>query len=128
MDFRSWAFLAALFAFAAVFVGRERVFSRLKEYEEEKQKKREYVPALSLVLEMIAVAVGQGASIPRALEAISHSMPGVFSQFAGEIVSVLYKGGDWAGAWAVVPGNCPYRAFILISVVPSIASWAGELF
>lgn len=59
-------------------------------------------PSLTLVLEMIAVAVRQGSSIPRALESVGAVVSGELGRGLTHAGRALNRGADWHGAWAVL--------------------------
>jgi hypothetical protein len=54
-----------------------------------------------LVLEMMAVAVRQGASITRALESVSAVVDDELGVAVAQVTSALYRGVGWSEAWAL---------------------------
>ncbi|MBW3088301.1 hypothetical protein KIH77_06105 [Bifidobacterium sp. 82T24] len=76
-------------------------------------------PSVPLLLEMIAVAVRQGASIPRALEVIGGVLcdddasaapdDDVLGAHLIAIADALNRGADWGNAWGVVVPDSRHR-------------------
>ena len=54
-----------------------------------------------LALEMLAAAVSQGASIPRALEAVGRAWRGSEGDALAGVAAALHRGADWHNAWAL---------------------------
>ncbi|NMN00575.1 type II secretion system protein, pilus assembly [Bifidobacterium sp. DSM 109958] len=54
-----------------------------------------------LALEMLAAAVSQGASIPRALEAMGRAWSGETGEVLCGVATSLHRGADWHNAWAL---------------------------
>lgn len=64
--------------------------------------REESVPGLDLVvvLELLEVAVGAGAPIPRALEAVGDAVGGEDGRALREVGAALVLGASWRAAWA----------------------------
>ncbi|BDR55350.1 membrane protein [Bombiscardovia apis] len=56
--------------------------------------------ALTLLLEMVAVCVRQGASIPRALDQIGAACSSDISAPLSQVARLLNQGSDWYSAWS----------------------------
>lgn len=99
--------------------------------------KRRIRPAVALVLEMIAVAVRQGASIPRALEVIGEvcsrsggnggaGNDGDGHDLGSEMILVaraLNRGADWDNAWGVADPDGPDAAALAVIRSALEPSW-----
>ncbi|WP_137655623.1 type II secretion system F family protein [Bifidobacterium moukalabense] len=56
-------------------------------------------PPIPLILEMLAVAIRQGASIPHALTAVGRIVGGDFGAGLASAGNALNQGADWSQAW-----------------------------
>lgn len=56
-------------------------------------------PSTTVILQMIAVAVRQGASIPRALAVIGESLGNAYGAELVEVSRALHRGTAWREAW-----------------------------
>lgn len=57
-------------------------------------------PPLTLVLEMVAVSLRQGASIPFALEGVGRTLGGAYAETMIRVARLLVEGNDWYFSWA----------------------------
>lgn len=58
------------------------------------------VPSITVLLEMIAAAIHQGASIPRAIAVVGESWGGECGTVLGDVARALHRGVGWRNAWA----------------------------
>ncbi len=57
------------------------------------------VPSVTILLEMMAAAIHQGASIPRAMEVVGESWGGECGTVLGDVARALHRGVGWRNAW-----------------------------
>lgn len=57
-------------------------------------------PPLTLVLEMMAVSLRQGASIPHALAGVGRTLGGAYAEVLIRVARLLRDGNDWYLAWS----------------------------
>lgn len=57
------------------------------------------VPSVTMLLEMMAAAIHQGASIPRAMEVVGESWGGELGTVLGDASRALHRGVGWRNAW-----------------------------
>ena len=70
---------------------------------------------LSLVLEMLAVLIRHGASIPTALHTLGSLIGGEFGRGLLAVTHALQRGCSWPEAWSLIPAREQYAwAFDLI--------------
>lgn len=131
-----WAFAAA--AMTAITAYLCVIGTRWAPLVGEGNGKRRMRPAVALVLEMIAVAVRQGASIPRALEVIGEvcSRAGGSGGSGGSgdddhdlgsemilVARALNRGADWDNAWGVADPDGPDAAALAVIRSALEPSW-----
>ncbi|NEG77767.1 type II secretion system F family protein [Bifidobacterium avesanii] len=71
-------------------------------------------PSVSLILEMLAVAIRQGASIPRALDAVGGAWGGPCGSLMIHVADVLHRGSGWRSAWAVACADPRFGALMTV--------------
>lgn len=59
-------------------------------------------PGITLILQLLATAVGQGTSIPRALEVIGESVAGSYGTSLVQVARALHRAVPWRDAWVPV--------------------------
>lgn len=94
--------LAAVLSSASVAIWQWPLERRPPSPDDTEARDPDEEPSLTLVLEMIAVAVRQGASIPHALEAVGDIISGEFGRGLAHAGRALNRGADWHGAWSVL--------------------------
>ena len=60
---------------------------------------------LTVVLDLLGAALGSGAGVPRALEAVGRSVGGVDGAGLARAAAALLLGAGWSQAWDRVPGR-----------------------
>lgn len=71
-------------------------------------------PSAALLLEMLAVAIRQGASIPRALEAVGGAWGGDCGALLEHVAAVLHRATGWRSAWAVARADPRFGALMAV--------------
>lgn len=60
---------------------------------------------VGFVLDLLDVAIGAGASVPRALAVVGEAVGGVRGTALGAVASALLLGASWHAAWAGAPAG-----------------------
>lgn len=130
-----WAFAAAVMTATTIYLCV--IDTRWAPLVGDGNGRRRIRPAVALVLEMIAVAVRQGASIPRALEVIGEVCSRAGGSGAGgdvgddhdlgsemiRVARALNRGADWDNAWGVADPDGPDAAALAVIRSALEPSW-----
>lgn len=87
-------------------------------------------PSATLLLEMMAVAIRQGASIPRALEAVGSAWGGPCGDLMARTAVFLHRGAGWSNAWALACGDArfgPVMTLLADTLEPSYRHGSSPL-
>ncbi|MCH4209090.1 type II secretion system F family protein [Bifidobacterium sp.] len=94
-----YAFLAGICAFLSCLLACRRPKRGLLDAPVGGKSIRRPVPSNTLVLAMLAVAVRQGSSLPRALQAVGDTVSGGFGVALLSVADALNAGRGWRDAW-----------------------------
>lgn len=97
-------FLPAFFCGVLVFLlagEPQTVEKRLNSLDSPRSQRDDQVFPAQLILEMMTVAIRQGASLPRACEAVGMAMKTDLGSCLCQISQSLYRGASWEDAWGL---------------------------
>ena len=97
-------FLPAFFCGVLVFLlagEPQTVEKRLNSLDSPRSQRDDQVFPVQLILEMMTVAIRQGASVPRACEAVGMAMKTDLGSCLCQISQSLYRGASWEDAWGL---------------------------
>ncbi|KAA8820963.1 type II secretion system F family protein [Bifidobacterium vespertilionis] len=80
-------------------------------------------PSATLLLEMLAVSIRQGASIPRALDAVGTAWGGECGGLMIRTAAALHRGAGWPNAWALACGDERFGPLMMLVADTLEPSW-----